>query len=29
MGVDAEVVAGGEIAIGDVLLEPQANSAGS
>jgi hypothetical protein len=29
MGVYAEVVAGGEIAIGDVLLEPQANSAGS
>jgi hypothetical protein len=29
MGVCAEVAAGGEVAIGDVLLEPQANSAGS
>jgi len=28
MGVYAEVVAGGEVALGDGLLEPQANSAG-
>ncbi len=28
MGVYAEVVAGGEVAIGDALLEPQANSTG-
>jgi hypothetical protein len=28
MGVYAEVVAGGEVALGDALLEPQAKSTG-
>jgi MOSC domain-containing protein YiiM len=28
MGVYAEVVAGGEVAVGDALVEPQASSTG-